>query len=526
MKRLRLFNAIIVSVLCTGALLVALALATVQYLDKRVIEEAATRNRHAEFIRAAGVVTRGIAASEDLHNSQLLQPVLQDIQELRPGIRALEIWELHSRKPTISLQTGTVARPLLPSEISDLRANKVLSFFDDTEDRAWVFSVPLLLNREVIGALRGRFSVSKYDELIQAQAVIAKQAAVGSVVVTSLCMLLLIRLQIHRPISRLLTAMDEVRLGNLGITASLKGPVEIRRLVENFNRMMRQIHSLVSEKDKLVHEIQTLNDHLEQRVSAAVSELEKEKDRVTQAQLLAQRNSQLAALGEISAIVAHELGNPLNALHGRLQLIKQSSMSDVTARHVGVIEGQISRMTDVIQHILNSTRLEQRTSPVTLNDVIREVLSLSSPPGITVALALTDGLPPIAVNRMLLHGVVLNLITNAIQAMGERGTLTLRTGLAEGVAPTDVILVEVLEDKTPMVRLSVTDSGVGIPDTLLAQICEPFFTTRHDQGGTGLGLAICRRVVASSAGRLAVRSSKDGTCFTIDFPIWNKGCES
>ena len=525
MKRLRLFNAIIVSVLCTGVLLVALALATVHYLNKRVIEEAATRNRHAEFMRAAAVVTRGITAPGDLHNRQLIEPLLQDIQELRPGIRALEIWELHSSQPTMSFRTGTVAQPLLPSEISELRANKVISFFDDAADRAWVFSVPLLLDGQVLGALRGRFSVSKYDELIQAQAVIAQQTAVGGVVVTCLCMLLLIRLQIHRPISRLLRAMEEVRLGNLGLTASLKGPVEIRRLAENFNRMMRQIHSLVSEKEKLVQEIQTWNDDLEQKVSAAVSELDKEKDRVTQAQLLAQRNSKLAALGEISAIVAHELGNPLNALHGRLQLIKRSPMTDGTARHMGAIEGQISRMTDVIQHILNSTRLEQGTSQVCLNAVIREVLSLTSLPGITVSLDLTEGLPPIAANRMLLHGVVLNLITNAIQAMAEKGTLSLNTRLANGSEPTDVILVDVLEEKTPMVRLSVTDSGAGIPEPLLAKICEPFFTTRQDQGGTGLGLAICRRVVASSAGRLAVRSSKDGTCFTIDFPIWNNGCE-
>ena len=98
---------------------------------------------------------------------------------------------------------------------------------------------------------------------------------------------------------------------------------------------------------------------------------------------------------------------------------------------MGVIDGQIFRMTDVIQHILNSTRLEQRTSPVCLNAVIREVLFLSSPPGIKVALDLARGLPAIAVNRMLLHGVVLNLITNAIQAMGDKGILTLRTGLAD-----------------------------------------------------------------------------------------------
>ena len=523
MNKLRLFNAITVSVLCAGALLVAFALATVQYFDKRVIEEAASRNRHAEFMRAAGVVTRGLSASPDLANRQVIEPLLQDIQELRPGIRALEIWDLRSSTPATTLRTGTVARPLLPSEIYELRGSKVLSFFDDTADRAWVFSVPLTLNGDVVGALRGRFSVSKYDELIQAQAVIAKQAAVGGVVVTSLCMLFLIRLQIHRPISRLLTTMGDVRRGNLGLTASVNGPVEIRRLAENFNRMMREIHSLVSEKDKLVDEIQTLNDQLEQKVAEAVLELESEKDRVTQAQLLAQRNSKLAALGEISAIVAHELGNPLNALHGRLQLIKQSPMSEGTARHMGVIDGQISRMTDVIQHILNSTRLEQRTSPVCLNDVIREVLSLSSPPGIKVALDLTEGLPAIAVNRMLLHGVVLNLITNAIQAMGDKGTLTLRTGLADGMSLSDVVLVDVLEDKAPMVRLSVMDSGSGIPQAMLAKLCEPFFTTRHDEGGTGLGLAICRRVVASSAGRLAVRSSKEGTCFTIDFPIWNNG---
>jgi two-component system, NtrC family, sensor kinase len=518
-----MFNAIVVSMLLAGIVLVALALATVKIVDRQVIESAAANNRHAEFIRAATFVGQEIHRPEDLRNTRKMKRILEDIQHLRPGIRALEILEFapDTAQPVAKTGSNHSDEALSKIEVEQLRANTILSRFDDSDvDRAWVFTVPIASNDRVIGALRGKFSVSKYDQLIQAQEEVAKQVAVGAVIVTSLTMLLLVRIQLHRPIARLLGTMEQVRSGNLSLEAPLSGPLEIRRLALNFNQMMAQLHLAMREKEKLLAEIQAWNERLESRVEQAVLDLEKEKDKVGAAQLAAQRNSNLAALGELSAMVAHELGNPLNAVHGRLQLLKALPISGDITRHLDVIKAQLGRMSDVIQHILKSTRIEGEVSAVMINEVVTDVLTLIQAPEVKVVTHFAPNLPSVVANKTSLHSVILNLVINAVQAMDNAGVLTLTTCLTDGTDMSGHLLVQSVSHEGPMVRLMVQDSGIGIPASILNKIGEPFFTTRHDRGGTGLGLAISRRVISSAGGRLAVKSSaKQGTTFTVELPV-------
>jgi two-component system NtrC family sensor kinase len=523
-KGLRLFNAIAVSMLLAGIVLVAMALATVKILDRRVIENAAANNRHAEFIRAATFVSHEIHRPEDLRNSRKIKAILEDIQHLRPGIRALEVLEFvpDAAQPVARTGSGHSDPALSRTDVEQLRANTILSRFDDShEDRAWIFTVPIASHGTVIGALRGRFSVSKYDQLIEAQKEVAKQVAVGAVIVTSLIMLLLVRVQLHRPIARLLGTMEQVRSGNLTLEAPLVGPLEIRRLALNFNQMMAQLHMVMRDKEKLLAEIQAWNERLESRVEQSVMELEKEKDKVAAAQIEAQRHSNLAALGELSAMMAHELGNPLNAVHGRLQLMQTSQIPQEIGRHLDVIKAQIRRMSDVIQHVLKSTQVEGGISAVTINDVVTDVLAVTQAPQVKVVTHLDPDVALVAANKTSLHSVILNLVINAVQGMEDSGVLTVTTCMSYGRETNGHLLVQSVSHEGPMVRLTVQDSGTGIPDSLLDRICEPFFTTRHEQGGTGLGLAICRRVISSAGGRFAVKSSPQrGTTFTVDLPVW------
>ena len=526
MNRLRLFNAITVSMLAVALILVAVALATVNALDRRVIEAAAARNRHAEFLLAASVVNRRIERSDDLRNTKRMGVVLSDIQLLRPGIRELELIELTSGVENVVISTGekAIANRLTDGEIGDLRANKILSYFESSgQERAWIFTAPITTNDTIVGALRGRFSVSKYDQLIDAQEQVAKQVAIGSIVLTSLTMLLLIRIQLHRPLSKFLNTMEQVGSGNILLEAPINGPLEIRRLAANFNQMMRRLHDTMKEKQNLLEQIHAWNEKLEARVTEALVELKQEKDNVAFAQLTAQRNSKLAALGEMSAIMAHELGNPLNTLYGRVQLINNMDMTEECRRHMKVIEAQIARMTDVMNHILRSTRIATEATPVHLNDVIIDVVELIQVAGVELVIDLAPQLPSIAVDKTSLHGLILNLVTNALQAMGTRGTLTISTRMVGKPEIEGHLLVQSLAVVQPMVRLQVMDSGPGIPVWLLDRICEPFYSTRQSEGGTGLGLAICRRVITSAGGQFAVKSSpSESTVFTVDFPVWEK----
>lgn len=524
MSKLRFFNAITVSMLVVSLILVALVLVTVKTLDRRVIEAAAARNRHAEFLLAASVVSRSLERPQEIRNSTSLKRILSNIQQLRPGIRELEVFEFiaESAKPIILAGRDHPGKELSVAEMQAIRSNTVLSTFEGAgDDRAWIFTVPIASGQSVVGALRGRFSVSKYDQLIMAQEQVAKQVAIGAVIITTLTMLILIRIQLHRPMARLLQTMEEVRSGNLALAAPVQGPLEIRRLAENFNQMMAQLNGAMNEKEKLVHEIRAWNEKLESRVADTVQQLEKEKDKVTAAQLAAQRHSNLAALGEMSAIMAHEFGNPLNAMYGRVQLLENVQMSEECGRHLTVIKSQILRMSEVMKHILTSTRVEKEPSPIQLNDVILEVLDLLQASSVKVATELGKDLPPVAVNKTALHGVILNLVNNAVQAVNENGNIRITTRTVQQLQIDGHLLVQSVSCTSPMVRFIIEDCGVGIREDIVENLCEPFFTTRQEEGGTGLGLAICRRVVASAGGQLGVKSSVgNGTTFTVDFPVW------
>ena len=183
-------------------------------------------------------------------------------------------------------------------------------------------------------------------------------------------------------------------------------------------------------------------------------------------------------------------------------------------------------MIEILHHILESTRVRIERSPVDVNAVIRDVLAVNAPGlphrSIELVTDLPQGLAPVAADPHTLHGVIFNLVTNAIQAMPQGGELAICTRYIRNEKSEGTLVVAgtpELDDGA--IRLLVRDTGHGIPPEYVQRIFEPFFTTRQAQQGTGLGLAICHRVVSSVGGRLAVQSVVgQGTTFTIDLPLW------
>jgi signal transduction histidine kinase len=245
-----------------------------------------------------------------------------------------------------------------------------------------------------------------------------------------------------------------------------------------------------------------------------------------EARAQAERAEKLAALGELSAVVAHELGNPLNAISGNLQMLEDDATIEDRDRHLSVVRAEVKRMIEILHHILESTSVRIERSPVDLNTVVRDVLAVNAPGlphrSIELVTDLPQGLSPVAADPQTLHGVIFNLVTNAIQAMPQGGELAICTRHVRNEESDGTLVVSgthELEDGA--IRLIVRDTGHGIPPEYLQRIFEPFFTTRQAQRGTGLGLAICHRAVSSAGGRLAVQSVVgQGTAFTIDLPLW------
>jgi signal transduction histidine kinase len=250
-----------------------------------------------------------------------------------------------------------------------------------------------------------------------------------------------------------------------------------------------------------------LHDDLEQKVEERTRDLKQ-----TQAQLI--QSGKLAAVGTLAAGMAHELNQPLMVIRGYAQelLADGRVASEEIREDLRRIEAQTTRMVAIINHLRDFSRQSKGKREVTdLNQVVTGALTFLAkqlkPKNIAVVQELLPALPPVWADPMQIEQVLLNLVTNARDAMEEvgTGTITIRTELTAG----------------SRVGLSVTDTGPGIPPDFQTRIFDPFFTTKEVGKGTGLGLSICHGIVEKHGGELTVESpvaDGRGARFTIVLP--------
>ncbi len=225
------------------------------------------------------------------------------------------------------------------------------------------------------------------------------------------------------------------------------------------------------------------------------------------------------ALGTLAGGIAHDCNNILGAIVARTELAQLDDPSDhVLAHHLEQIRRASSRATSLISKILSFSRKRPHERVATsLPAVTREVLELlraTLPTTVELEVEVSDDVPRVLADANQLHQVVMNLCTNAAQAMRNRGVLRVRVEPITIVAPGDAELAP-----GDYVRLVVADSGHGMDEATLRRIFDPFFTTKGPGAGTGLGLAVVFGIVKDHDGHITVVSEPDrGATFSVYLP--------
>ena len=224
------------------------------------------------------------------------------------------------------------------------------------------------------------------------------------------------------------------------------------------------------------------------------------------------RSERLAAIGRMSAQVAHEVRNPLQSIGLNTELLEEEIVELNAAGQdkealdlIRSIQAEVERLNEVTEDYLRLARLPSpELAPESVNGVVESLLSFMSESlaraSVHVVSELEPDLPPVLADENQLRQALLNLVRNALEAMDGGGSLKVRSRVNDR-----------------WVEVSIADTGGGITEDVLPHVFEPFFSTK--EGGTGLGLALTQSIIESHGGRIHCRTRGDGTEFVIRLPL-------
>jgi signal transduction histidine kinase len=407
--------------------------------------------------------------------------------------------------------------------------------------RKLILYSPLWIQGKIVGGIQMEIPIGDVMlQLIRSQRMILISMILDAMVLIVFGSFLLSRVLV-KPLKDLVRLTKKISDGDFSQKIEVSTKNEIGQLISSFNRMIERLRENQENLDNYLKSLELANKKLKQ----------------AQEELI--RTEKLASIGRFAAGVAHEVGNPLGAILGYTSILEKDGVDREESKdYLKRIEKEIERINRIVRELLDFARPSKfEIHDVEINKVVENTLSLISYQKIFEAietqLELQPDLPMIKGDESQLSQVLVNIILNAIDAMPDGGILRIQTE--------DLLIENRLEDpfqqfyprrrrEDPiesdysrlrkldplstalskfskgerLVKIRISDTGLGIEKEDLERIFDPFFTTKEPDKGTGLGLSISLRIVESMGGKMRVESEVGkGSAFEIYFPAASYG---
>ena len=361
--------------------------------------------------------------------------------------------------------------------------------------------------KSVLGVLDIVYPLARIDREIRNSTLTVVSLALAFVIAVAVLVTILVNRVVYLPLRDLEAGAGRLAAGDLEHAIPVRSEDEFGQLAASFNSMTAALR-------KSHRELREWGKTLEEKVEAATRDLKLAQEETA-------RGEKLASVGLLAAGIAHELNNPLTGVLTFSHLVrKQMPDGSAEAEDLDLVIQETKRCAAIIRRLLDFAREktpEKKFSDI--NGLLKETVHLIEQPAqvadIDIIMDLAENLPAIWIDEDLIRQVFMNTLVNAQHAIEGEGSITIRTRHCPGYKPP-----EVGADMVPMVEISVTDTGCGIPHEDLQRIFDPFFTTKGVGKGTGLGLSVSHGTVRAHGGEIEVESVVGkGTCFRVYLPV-------
>jgi two-component system NtrC family sensor kinase len=409
--------------------------------------------------------------------------------------------------------------------------------FLSTHYQKLILCSPLWFRGKIAGGVQMEIPMGDVmAHLLESQRMILISIILDAIVLIVFGSFLLSRVLV-KPLKELVQLTQKISEGDFSQKIEVTSKNEIGQLIFSFNRMI----------ERLKENQENLDSHLKS--------LESANKKLKQAQEELIRTEKLASIGRFAAGVAHEVGNPLGAILGYTSILEKNGIDREESKdYLKRIEKEIERINRIVRELLDFSRPSKfEIHDVETNKVLENSISLLSYQknfrNIQTQLNLQPDLPMIKGDESQLSQVFINIILNGIDAMPDGGILEIKTEehIVEDLFPSRLLgphtrrrrgdpsesdylhlrkpdplssLLTKFSKGEHLVKIRISDRGVGIKKEDLERIFDPFFTTKSPDKGTGLGLSISLRIVESMGGEIKVESEVGrGSTFELYFPI-------